>query len=515
MPILNWLLNPSGLTAHGFCLSWAPGLVALHVISDAMTGLAYFSIAVALAVLVRRRGEPRFDWLAYLFSAFILACGATHLFSILTLWVPVYGLEGLVKLATAGLSVATAVALWPLIPKVLALPTAAQLERLNADLECRVQERTRDLVEANARMTQTLADLTRAQAALIRSEEQFRAIFEASPVGKTQTDPATGRIIRANPAFAHMLGCKPDDLVGLPFIDLIWTEDRDVHAGGGDGVGPSDCEVRDLRFFRVDGEPIWSRVSRTRVSASADGRPALSIAVIEDIDDRHKAKLALQQAKQVLEQVVEQRTAALAQRDLLIREVYHRVKNNLQIIDGLLVMQARNIADPEARQAFSSLRSRVYALGLVHHQLMDSEDLQTFDVAPFLKELTEHILEGGQQNAITLNVQSIPLNVGLDFALPLGLIVTELVTNSLKHAFPEGRGNIDVVLGRGDDGGVALVVSDDGVGLTAPPAGAPGRKSALGAGIIKGLVAQLRGTMAISSANGARTEIHLAAPVTA
>lgn len=511
MPILNWLLNPSGLTAHGFCLSWAPGLVALHVISDAMTGLAYFSIAVALAVLVRRRGEPRFDWLAYLFSAFILACGATHLFSILTLWVPVYGLEGLVKLATAGLSVATAVALWPLIPKVLALPTAAQLERLNADLECRVQERTRDLVEANARMTQTLADLTRAQAALIRSEEQFRAIFEASPVGKTQTDPATGRIIRANPAFAHMLGCKPDDLVGLPFIDLIWTEDRDVHAGGGDGVGPSDCEVRDLRFFRVDGEPIWSRVSRTRVSASADGRPALSIAVIEDIDDRHKAKLALQQAKQVLEQVVEQRTAALAQRDLLIREVYHRVKNNLQLIDSMLVLQARDLADAAGKAALNGIRSRVYALGLVHQQLMDSTSLEVFDIAPFLSELVKNIVAGGSAGEIALKVRTEPLNIGLDRGIPLGLLVTELVTNSLKHAFPDGGGEIEVGLERLEDGSMLLVVADNGIGYRPAEPGAPDRPRSLGTRIIAGLVAQLGGEMSVKTTSGTRTEVKLKA----
>ncbi|MDB5437358.1 MAG: signal transduction histidine kinase, partial [Phenylobacterium sp.] len=102
--ILNWLLNPSGLTPHGFCLSWAPGLVALHAGSDAAIGLAYFSIPVALAWFIRERRDLRqYAWMGMLFGAFILACGTTHLFSILTLWVPAYGIEGLVKLLTAGL----------------------------------------------------------------------------------------------------------------------------------------------------------------------------------------------------------------------------------------------------------------------------------------------------------------------------------------------------------------------------------------------------------------------------
>jgi hypothetical protein len=118
MSIWDWLFNPSGLTAHGFCLAWAPGLVGLHVASDAIIGLAYFSIPLAIAAFVARRPDIKYSWVAYLFVAFILACGATHFFSIFTLWVPVYGLEGVVKAITAVLSIATAALLWPLIPKL-------------------------------------------------------------------------------------------------------------------------------------------------------------------------------------------------------------------------------------------------------------------------------------------------------------------------------------------------------------------------------------------------------------
>src|SRR3546814_5159954 len=87
----------------------------------------------------------------------------------------------------------------------------------------------------------------------------------------------------------------------------------------------------------------------------------------------------------------------------LRREVYHRVKNNLQIIDGMVMMQARQLQDQAAKDSLQALRSRIYALGLVHQQLMASRDLQTFDIAPFLEELSGHIIEGGDRKSTRLN----------------------------------------------------------------------------------------------------------------
>jgi two-component sensor histidine kinase len=385
MSIWDWLLNPSGLTPHGFCLSWAPGLVALHAGSDAVIGLAYLSIPLALASFVSKRPDIKYGWVAYLFVAFIVACGMTHLLAILTLWVPAYGVEGLIKLVTAILSIATAGILWPLIPKVVALPSASQLERVNAELAITIREQAHT-------------------ATLLRDSE------------------AQVRVINAE---------------------------------------------------------LESRVARrTAELVEANGRL----------------------------------TDALGERDLLLREVYHRVKNNLQIIDSLLVMQSRQLADPDAKAALASLRSRVYALGLVHHQLMGSENLKTFDIGPFLDELSRNVVAGGAGREVSLSVGAVPLDVGLDFAIPLGLVVTELVTNSIKHAFPAGAGNIDVTLNRDEEGMVVLVVSDDGAGQGESP---PASRSALGAVIIAGLVAQLRGTITVQTDNGTRSEIRVPAPVAA
>src|SRR5271166_6163728 len=149
MSIWDWLLNPAGLTPHGFCLSWAPGLVWLHAASDAVIGLAYFSVPLALASFARQRRDLQYNWVIYLFVAFILACGATHLMSIFTLWFPAYGIEGIIKAITAVASIAAAILLWPLISKLVSLPSPAKLERLNAELKANVaeQQRTAELLK--------------------------------------------------------------------------------------------------------------------------------------------------------------------------------------------------------------------------------------------------------------------------------------------------------------------------------------------------------------------------------
>jgi len=121
------LLDSSMFSPHGICLLWEPELIWLHVASDAVIAAAYFSIPVALSIFVSRRRDVDFGWIFWAFAIFILACGFTHVLSIVTLWVPIYGIEGLVKALTGVASIVTAVMLWPLLPKVLALPSPSQL----------------------------------------------------------------------------------------------------------------------------------------------------------------------------------------------------------------------------------------------------------------------------------------------------------------------------------------------------------------------------------------------------
>src|SRR5579863_10602885 len=129
------ILDSSMFSPHGICLLWEPELIWLHVISDALIAMAYFSIPFALAIFVSKRRDLKFGWVYWSFGIFIMACGLTHVLSIYTLWVPVYGVEGLVKAATAIASIVTAGMLWPLLPQLLTIPSPFELRQAQEALK--------------------------------------------------------------------------------------------------------------------------------------------------------------------------------------------------------------------------------------------------------------------------------------------------------------------------------------------------------------------------------------------
>ncbi|MBV1686914.1 hybrid sensor histidine kinase/response regulator [Novosphingobium sp. G106] len=143
MEWLQELFLTRGLPPHGYCLLWQPSLIWTHVVSDAVIAAAYFSIPLVLATLLARRRDIEFGWVVVLFAVFILACGTTHIMSILVLWVPAYGIEALIKIITAVASLVTAVALWPLLPKFAAIPSPRQLQVANAELRREADERAK------------------------------------------------------------------------------------------------------------------------------------------------------------------------------------------------------------------------------------------------------------------------------------------------------------------------------------------------------------------------------------
>jgi len=126
---------------HGICLQWEPDLLFVHIVSDAIIALSYFSIPFALAYFVSKRRDVEFGWVFWAFAVFIMACGLTHVMSIYTLWVPAYGLEGVVKIVTAIASISTAILLWPLIPTLLKVPSPGELRLAKAMLEAEGQQR--------------------------------------------------------------------------------------------------------------------------------------------------------------------------------------------------------------------------------------------------------------------------------------------------------------------------------------------------------------------------------------
>ena len=158
-PLWSWIFSTDPFQPHGFCLLWRPDLVWTHVAADAIIAAAYFTIPVFLVTLLKRRRDIQFSWAFVAFATFILLCGATHVMNIVAFWIPVYGLEAVIKLGTAVASVATAIAVWPLLPKLLSIPSPLALQKVNEALEQRVEERTSELRRANEKLQVLLKEL--------------------------------------------------------------------------------------------------------------------------------------------------------------------------------------------------------------------------------------------------------------------------------------------------------------------------------------------------------------------
>jgi two-component sensor histidine kinase len=218
--------------------------------------------------------------------------------------------------------------------------------------------------------------------------------------------------------------------------------------------------------------------------------------VMTEIEAR-SATLALRQKVQEHQETERQLQRSLAETETLLREVYHRVKNNLQLVDTLLALQIRHT--PVVAESLADLRYRVYCLGLVHQMLMQSTGLETIKLEDFLRDLCRSLAASytDQQGKVTLNVSVEPVDteIKIDFAIPLGLLVTELITNAYKHAFPSDRsGTIDVLLTVIGEGNARLDVFDNGVGM---PAASP--LATVGQQIIAELVDQLGGEMTMNT----------------
>ena len=219
--------------------------------------------------------------------------------------------------------------------------------------------------------------------------------------------------------------------------------------------------------------------------------------LITDITDRKQAE--------------ERINASLREKEVLLKEINHRVKNNLQIISSLLNLQSRDIHDEQALSSFQVSQDRIRAMAMVHEKLYQSEDLARIDFGEYIKSLATDLGNsyglGLRDIDLKINVENILL--GVDTAIPCGVIVNELVANSLKHAFPGDRTGEITVSFREVDGQYAMVFKDDGIGL--PEDLDISCPSSLGLTIVNALTGQLGGRIDIARNGGSEIRIRFPA----
>jgi PAS domain S-box-containing protein len=324
--------------------------------------------------------------------------------------------------------------------------------------------------------------------------DPFAAAIRATRMSMIITDPrqADNPIVFANDAFLRLTGYERREVMGKncrflqgPETDeAVVAEVRDAIAEG------SDISV-DLLNYRKDGSSFWNALYISPVS-NDKGELLFFFASQLDVSDRKLSEHRMTADKEKFEKAVKERTkeleAALETQTTLLHEVDHRVKNNLQMVSSLILMQSRATEDEAVKRSLRTMLERIEALSTVHRRLYQSKDVSNFDVSDFARDLVSDLLAASGRSHIGSKLDLAPVVVPAEKATPVALMVNELVTNALKHAFKdEARpGNIGVKMSQ-PDGHLIIEVSDDGVGMN----GADGDAS-FGMRLIRQLGRQLR-----------------------
>jgi len=281
--MITQFFETGGFIPHGHCYLWQTNLVGLHILSDGLIALAYYSIPIMLIYFVRQRQDTPFPKVFFLFSAFIIACGTTHLMEIWTLWYPTYWLSGGLKAITALISIYTAFELWFLIPSALVLPSPAQLIATNQALEKEIDERKRAENECK-----------QIEVALRNSEEQFRKAFENASIGMAIVS-LEGHWLKVNPALCQIVGYSSEELLALNFQDITHPDDLDLDLSYVNQLlaGTISTYQMEKRYFHKQGHMVWILLDGSLVQ-DEQGNPLHFIAQTQEITARKEAQKTLE-----------------------------------------------------------------------------------------------------------------------------------------------------------------------------------------------------------------------------